>query len=650
MKTFFKTPSFIFFISVVLLIFPLHSWARGKPSGEKVKAMNMETRILNGIPVCFKEDQEKEKKNVNYVYLLEEDKEEIENNLIESEWIINALKEGKDINIENATINGDLDFRIGEVKTKSLKKLGEKEACLITTAIRIVNCRLKGTIKKKELESRSVIFMKNIDFEKTTFENSVNFDNFIFNGSAIFTDTIFKDKGYFRHAKFLGLTNFNNANFKIKADYNGTEFLGENTGFSGTRFQGEASFIKSKFKEQVNFDEATFDGEAKFDKSTFKVAIFSGACFKEKSRFLGADIITAYFNEVNFHGMSNFEVKSFGKSEFKNAKFKNTVSFDGAIFNDNSYFNETSFDDTASFNNTNFEKDVNFDKAMFSGETNFRDTKFKGKVNFSYASLELANLTNADLRNATLLNANLKNAILSGADLTGIRYEPNVSPSKGALGGIKGLATVSFEREKQSGLVQLRVSLKESGLRDLERQATYAIEYWKTYYAPWYKKWVKRFLFEWTCGYGFNYLRPLVIMFCMFIAFSIVYIFPIIGYGENGIYRIWPKGRIKQGKENALLVKSEKLERLVCGKKSHNKNGGINFPKVIVYAFYFGLLSAFHIGWRDLNVGSWIARIQPREYTLRATGWVRVVSGVQSLISIYLLALWVLTQFGRPFE
>jgi len=33
-----------------------------------------------------------------------------------------------------------------------------------------------------------------------------------------------------------------------------------------------------------------------------------------------------------------------------------------------------------------------------------------------------------------------------------------------------------------------------------------------------------------------------------------------------------------------------------------------------------------------------------------ATGWVRVVSGVQSLISVYLLARAVLTYFGRPFE
>ena len=42
--------------------------------------------------------------------------------------------------------------------------------------------------------------------------------------------------------------------------------------------------------------------------------------------------------------------------------------------------------------------------------------------------------------------------------------------------------------------------------------------------------------------------------------------------------------------------------------------------------------------------------MQSREYTLRATGWVRTVSGIQSLLSVYLLALGALTYFGRPFE
>jgi hypothetical protein len=42
--------------------------------------------------------------------------------------------------------------------------------------------------------------------------------------------------------------------------------------------------------------------------------------------------------------------------------------------------------------------------------------------------------------------------------------------------------------------------------------------------------------------------------------------------------------------------------------------------------------------------------LQTREYSLEAVGWVRVVSGAQSLLSVYLLAMWVLTQFGQPFE
>jgi hypothetical protein len=56
------------------------------------------------------------------------------------------------------------------------------------------------------------------------------------------------------------------------------------------------------------------------------------------------------------------------------------------------------------------------------------------------------------------------------------------------------------------------------------------------------------------------------------------------------------------------------------------------------------------MGWRELNVGTWMTRLQPREYNIRATGWVRIVSGIQSLMSVYLLALWALTYFGRPFE
>ena len=54
-------------------------------------------------------------------------------------------------------------------------------------------------------------------------------------------------------------------------------------------------------------------------------------------------------------------------------------------------------------------------------------------------------------------------------------------------------------------------------------------------------------------------------------------------------------------------------------------------------------ISVFNIT-QERNLEKWLTtRLQNRGYTLKATGWERVVSGLQSLVSMYLLALFVLT-------
>jgi hypothetical protein len=107
---------------------------------------------------------------------------------------------------------------------------------------------------------------------------------------------------------------------------------------------------------------------------------------------------------------------------------------------------------------------------------------------------------------------------------------------------------------------------------------------------------------------------------------------------------ILPEDRLpsRSGKKKAVLLRpptAKTWRKRLVGEARMLRTG-----------LYFSLLSAFHVGWREYNVGTWIARVQSREYTLCATGWVRTVSGIQSLLSVYLLALWVLTYFGRPFE
>jgi hypothetical protein len=61
-------------------------------------------------------------------------------------------------------------------------------------------------------------------------------------------------------------------------------------------------------------------------------------------------------------------------------------------------------------------------------------------------------------------------------------------------------------------------------------------------------------------------------------------------------------------------------------------------------------MSVFNIGFREFDIGRWIRLIQPREFEIRATGWLRTVSGIQSLMGVGLAALAILCYFGHPFE
>jgi hypothetical protein len=199
-----------------------------------------------------------------------------------------------------------------------------------------------------------------------------------------------------------------------------------------------------------------------------------------------------------------------------------------------------------------------------------------------------------------------------------------------------------------SALVHLRELIQQSGLRDDEREINFAIEHWKTQNAL--RAWKGNFLgaiegglrlvlFEWTTGYGLRPFRAVQILFVLVFVFALVVDVPALLVGGR-IYRVWPSGRLETTASGATLANESKVENLQPQ----------NFLAAVGYALQFSFLSAFKIGWRELNVGSWIARLHRREHILKAEGWVRTLAGLQSLISVYLLAIWALTYFGRPFQ
>ncbi len=268
------------------------------------------------------------------------------------------------------------------------------------------------------------------------------------------------------------------------------------------------------------------------------------------------------------------------------------------------------------------------------------------RANLSEAYLESANLSEANLESANLSEANLRGVNLSEAnlfhaDLSEAIYEPEAGkqPPVDLIATATGLSTLRYEQPR--ALVNLRKQFMDTGYREQERQITHAIRHGQTAkqlsgeegLSGKVEGTFNYVFFELTTKWGMEPGRALIVLMFLVPFFAIPYLLAIRKPNDDGIWQVWSSERMRDdlGTQKPALLK---------------KTGLTSFG----YALYFSLLSAFHIGWRDLNVGNWIARIQPREYTLRASGWVRTVSGIQSLISVYLLAMWALTYFGRPFQ
>jgi hypothetical protein len=278
----------------------------------------------------------------------------------------------------------------------------------------------------------------------------------------------------------------------------------------------------------------------------------------------------------------------------------------------------------------------NLTRAMFTG-ANLRGTRF------AQAILEGANLLEVDVTEADFGIAFLAGAIYGPRQKT--------IPNLYSLAHTAGLDQLRFGNS-EAGLIELRSALRNAGMHEREREVNCAIQRNRTHRLHQAGKMVEagfRYVFfDLTCKYGMDPGRPLRILGLGVFVFAIPYFGAILFRRQLKRSGVWvirdPETVNKRRKTRPLPVAMGPFPGV-------RPRGRIRTVlRAGRVAFFFSLLSAFSIGFREINVRSWIVRLQSREYTLRGTGWVRAVAGFQSLLSVYLLALWMLTYFGRPFE
>jgi len=294
--------------------------------------------------------------------------------------------------------------------------------------------------------------------------------------------------------------------------------------------------------------------------------------------------------------------------------------------------------------------------------------------------LWLANLSGASLSGADMTDAKLRETELAGAwmpatTLNGTIFEPNSLPKLKGFAAARDLKLVTYQ-DSPDALVQLRKQLEDGGFRDQERKITYALKRreaelsWakcrsrklqdedETRAILWSSDSVVANLasfilnnafFDWTCQYGMSPGRPLMLGLLVWLICSALYFIILQHRGEDGLYRVYePDFR----KDAATDRRFDNLS-ISSVTRFRGRRRLLQFLRdewlLLRASLFFSLMSAFNIGFRDINFGRWLRLLTRQEFDIKAVGWARVIAGWQSLISVYLIALWVLTYFGRPF-
>ena len=291
---------------------------------------------------------------------------------------------------------------------------------------------------------------------------------------------------------------------------------------------------------------------------------------------------------------------------------------------------------------------------------NLRDAKLIG-ADLSRAIFNSADLSGADLTDAILFRSDFSDSLLTDASRAGSKlsrvlsahppfatlnlsrsaYEPASHPSPEEIAYAVGLGYLTWS--KNSGpIYALRKSLEDAGFRDAARQVTAAIHRHD-------QNWIERVAFDWTCEWGANCWRPLGWVATLCVLCTLIYWAGLHFGRRSGLYLVATGQRIttSKGKEHVFHIaflrpRPAKWYRYIPRLMGREM-------RAVRTALFFSLMRVFNIGFREFNFGRWIGMIQPREFDLRARGWMRTVSGIQSLLGVVLTALSVLSYFGHPF-
>ncbi|MGA2672142.1 MAG: pentapeptide repeat-containing protein [Terracidiphilus sp.] len=276
------------------------------------------------------------------------------------------------------------------------------------------------------------------------------------------------------------------------------------------------------------------------------------------------------------------------------------------------------------------------------------------------ARMTNADLTDADLTNANLAGADLQDAVLTGAELEGaelknVLFQPSAGPGPSQIGTAQHLADLRYGKDPEP-IVSLRNALLDAGFEQAGREVNRAYHRHKENAA-------QRLLFDWTCAWGADPLRPLKIVGMLCALCTLIYWVAMhFEMKKAGLYLVMSGKsvaddtakeqvtRISVVPPRSAAIKAAPALEAETSQVWHSliRRPGLEL-QALLKALFFSLMSIFTIGVEGFDGSQWMRMMMPREFDIRARGWLRTVSGIQALLGAGLIALSLLSYFGHPF-
>ena len=231
---------------------------------------------------------------------------------VAAEDILRTIQEGKDVWLENKTIEGTIDFT--QLTTANIESNAVTRHH-VTGSITVKNCDIKGKIicyRAEQDMHHLVAFAKNISFISCKFKDEVQIRESSVYGRVVFTGCTF-DK----------ITIFEGSTFVMDATFGDAQF-NEETRFQNCNFQHRSNFMNAQFDKTVSFQGSNFALDAQFSNVHFHgyadmtVINWTSHCFFNYAEFKQQ----AIFNNSYFKGRAEFIATVFGgNTELKHCYF-----------------------------------------------------------------------------------------------------------------------------------------------------------------------------------------------------------------------------------------------------------------------------------------------------------------------------------------